>query len=353
MAKQTTDSTVQFNAILQDIHSGRIAPFYLLFGKEHYFIDELCNAIMETALPPGERDFGQVVYYGSEVSANQVVSTARQFPMMVSRQVVIVKEAQMMRKVEDIAVYFEAMMPTTVLVICYKTPNDPAKSSKSIDKRSAFYKQAVKAGVVFESNQIADYKMARWIESYFPTRGLRIAPDGAALLAEYAGVNVQKIVLEVDKLLKNLPQGVTDVTAADIEANVGMSRDYSAFELTKALSAKDTQRCYKIAHFFAQSEKRFPIQMTLATLASHFLKILRFHALAQAKVPRQEILSQLGINPYFAGEYDQALRNYPVRKTMKIISILREYDYRSKSNTRGYATDGDLLIELISKILTA
>ena len=351
MAKQTVDTTAQFNALMSDVKAGNLAPFYLLFGKEHYFIDALCAAIMEKALPPEERDFGQVVYYGADVSANQVVSAARQFPMMVSRQVVVVKEAQMMRKIEDIAVYFEAMMPTTVLVICYKTPNDPTKTSKSIDKRTAFYKQACKAGVVFESNQIADYKMARWIEDYFSTRGLRISPDASSLLAEYVGVDIQKVVLEVDKLLKVMPEGRTEVSAADIEENVGMSRDYTAFELTKALSLKDVQKCYRITAFFAQSEKRFPLPMTMAALSSHFIKLLRFHALLQAGVERSDILSQLGINPYFAREYDIALRNYPMRRTMKIISILREYDYKSKSNARGNASDGELLTELISKIL--
>lgn len=351
MAKQTADTTAQFNVLMSDINAGKLAPFYLLFGKEHYFIDALCNAIMDKALPPEERDFGQVVYYGADVTANQVVSAARQFPMMVSRQVVVLKEAQMMRRLEDISVYFDAMMPTTILVICYKTPNDPAKSSKSIDKRTSFYKQAGKAGVVFESNQIADYKMARWIEGYFSSRGLNISPNASALLAEYVGVDIQKVVLETDKLLKVIPEGTTSISESDIADNVGMSRDYSSFELTKALSVRDVGKCYRIAAFFNGNEKRFPMPMTMAALSSHFIKLLRFHALLQAGVGRGEILSQLGINPYFAGEYDQALKNYPMRKTMKIISILREYDWRSKSNGRGSATDADLMTELISKIL--
>lgn len=350
MAKTTSDTTAQYNALRAEIEAGGIRPFYLLFGKEHYYIDALCSAIMEKALPPEERDFGQTVCFGSDVTAAQVVSAARQYPMMVSRQVVVVKEAQMMSKIEDIGIYFEAMMPTTVLVICYKTPNDPAKSSKNIDKRTSFYKAACKAGVVFESNQVADYKMPQWIEGYFRSRGLDITPDGAALLAEYAGVEIGKIVLEVDKLLKLLPEGTTSVTASDIESNVGMSRDYSVFELTKALSVLDLPKAYRIAHFFGENEKRFPIQMTVAALASHFLKILRYNALAQAGVQRAEILSQLGINPYFGAEYDRAVRNYPLRKSMAAISILKEYDRRSKSNARGNASDGDLLTELISQL---
>lgn len=351
MAKQSIDTTAKFRALREEILAGELKPFYLLFGKEHYYIDELCRLIMEKALPPEERDFGQIVYFGSDVKAAQVVATARQFPMMVSRQLVVVKEAQLMDGLEDIGIYLDAMMPTTILVICFKTNNDPTRKGKSVDKRTSFYKKACSAGVVFESEQLPDYKMARWIEEYFPTRGLKISPDAAALLAEYAGVDIAKIVMETDKLLKVLPPDTPIVTSADIAANVGMSRDYSAFELTKALSLKDIPKCYRIVHFFAESEKRYPLVMIMAALSSHFLRILRYHALQQAGVPRSEILSQLGINPYFGAEYDQAVRNYPLRKTMKVISLLREYDRRSKSNARGSASDGDLLGELISKIL--
>ncbi len=354
MAKQSFDVVQQFNTIKQEILAGDIKLFYLLFGKEHYYIDELCNLLMNNVLPPEERDFGQLVYFGADVTANQVVSAARQFPMMVSKQLVVVKEAQMMRKVEDIGVYFNAIMQSTVLVICYKTPNDPAKmSSKSIDKRTTFYKQAQKAGVVFESTQIPDYKISKWIEEYLPTIGFSIGPQAAALLAEYAGADIQKIVLETDKLIKALPAGNKAITVEDIEQNVGMSRDYTVFELTKALSMKDALKCYKIVHFFAQSDKRYPIQMTMGALSSHFIKILRYHALAQAGVPSSEILSQLGINPYFGGEYVTASRNYPVKKSMKVIAILKEYDYKSKSNLRGNATDGELLQELTAKILNS
>ena len=140
MAKTTTDPVQEYKALRDEILRGDIKPFYLLFGKEHYYIDELCRLLMEQVVPAEERDFGQIVYFGADVTANQVVSTARQFPMMVSRQLVVVKEAQMMKKVEDITVYFEGIMPTTVLVVCYKTNNDPTKSGRNIDKRSTFYK---------------------------------------------------------------------------------------------------------------------------------------------------------------------------------------------------------------------
>ena len=351
MAKTTTDTVQEYKALREEIIGGEIKPFYLLFGKEHYYIDELCRLLMDKVVPPEERDFGQIVYFGADVTANQVVSTARQFPMMVSRQIVVVKEAQMMKKVEDIAVYFEGVMPTTVLVVCYKTNNDPTKSGKNIDKRSAFYKQAKKLGVAFESNPIPDYKVGRWIDSYISELGKRIAPDASALLAESSGTDLQKLTLTIDKLCKLLPEDRNNITVQDIEENVGMSRDYSVFELTKALSMKDAAKAFRIVHFFGEAPKRFPVQLTLAALSSHFIRLLRYHALLQAGQSRSDILAQLGINPYFGGESDAAVRNYPVRKTMRVISLLKDFDQRSKSNTRGEASDGDLLKELTAKIL--
>ena len=335
MAKATTDTVQEYKALREEIERGDIKPFYLLFGKEHYYIDELCRLLMDRVIPPEERDFGQIVYFGADVTANQVVSTARQYPMMIARQLVVVKEAQMMKKVEDIGVYFEGIQPTTVLVVCYKTPNDPTKSGKNIDKRSTFYKQAKKIGVAFESNQIPDYRVARWIDGYLADEGLRIDPDAAALLAESAGSDLQKITLAIDKLRKMLPEDRRRITVKDIEENVGMSRDYSVFELTKALSLKDAGKAFRIAHFFGEAPKRFPIQMTVAALSGHFIRLLRYHALLQSG----------------AGRNDTAIRNYPVKKTMRAIALLREYDRRSKSNTRGEASDGDLLKELIAKIL--
>lgn len=351
MAKVSQDTASEFRVLEKSILAGNIAPVYLLFGKEHYYIDKLCSLLMDKVIPEGERDFGNIVFYGADVNAEQVVSTARQYPMMVSRQLVVVKEAQMMKDLEKTAVYFEGIMPTTVLVICYKTVNDPTKSGKNIDKRSSFYKQAQKYGAVFESNQVPDYKMPRVIEGFVAEHGLSINPEAASLFAEFAGVDLQKIDLELGKLLKILPEGTKTITPDDIERNVGMSREYSVFELTRALSLKDSAKCFRIVRFYASSSKRYPFVVIMSAIAGHFMKLLRFESLLAEGKSRSEVLSMMGINPYFGGEYETAARNYPVKKLIRIISILTEYDLRSKGVAKGSVEDGDLLVELVSKIL--
>lgn len=353
MARSATDTVQQFAAIEADILAGRFSPFYLLFGKEHFYIDRLCSLLMDKALPPEERDFGQLVFYGADADPAQVVSAARQYPMMVSRQIVVVKEAQMMKKIDRLADYYSSVVPTTILVVCYKTPNESG-STKNIDKRTKFYKDASKVGVVFESNPVQEGRIPLWIENYVRSKGMEITPDASMMLTEACGTDLSKIALEVDKLSGLLGDSQKKrLTAETIEQNVGISREYSVFELTKALSAKDVAACYKIAVFFGQSPKRFPIQLVMGALSSHFLKIMRYHAAVADRAPRTEIASAVGINPYFLGEYETAARNYPLKRCMKVIAILREYDYRSKSNARGEADDGELLLELVSRILNS
>ena len=351
MAKQTADIDAQYRALEKEILSGDIKPFYLLFGKEHYYIDKICNLLMENVLAPHERDFAQIVYFGADVTSPQIVSAARQYPMMASRQLVVVKEAQMVKKIEDVGWYFSNVVPSTVLVICYKTPTDNM-STKNVDKRTKFYKDASKVGVVFESNPVPDYKMTGWIENLIKSDGYSIEPEASALLAEYCGTDLNKVVLEFDKLKRSISgTGKKSISSGDVEENVGMSREFSVFELTKALSNKNAPECYKIAAFFGESIKRFPLPIIMGALTNHFLRLLKYHAAVSQGLGSSETASAIGVNPYFLRDYQTAARNYPQKKTMAAISVLKEYDYRSKSNARGNASDAELLIELISRLL--
>lgn len=350
MAKQATETGPLAAKIESDIRKGDIKPFYLLFGKEHYYIDRICNLIMEHALPAEERDFGQMIYYGVDTTPEEIVSHARQFPMMVSRQVIVVKEAQGLKGVEKIDAYFDKLMPTTVLVICYKTPAD--SNAKNIDKRTKFYKRAGEVGVVLECEPVKEWKITGWIEDFVRNEGFTMEEGAADMIAEACGTSLSKIALAVDKLGKALAGGSRHITCKAIEDNVGMSREYSAFELAGALCEKDAAKAYRISNYFGENSKRFPIQMVGAALSSQFLKMLRYHACAAQRMDEATMAATLGLNPFIMRrDYGRYARNYPLKSCMKAVAILKEFDYRSKSNARGEASDGDLLVELVSRLL--
>ena len=333
----------QVRNLLEDVRSGIFKSVYLLMGEEPYYPDLLCNAIIDNCLQDWEKDFNQTICFGADVDAETVVTAARRFPMMAERQLVVVKEAQQMKSLEELAVYCQQPLDSTVLVLLLH--------GASADKRRALYKSVLKTGVVVESNALRDYELPQWIQSYYEGRGLRIHPEAALLLTESAGTDLGKIAVETEKLLKNLPEGVQEISVADVERNVGVSRQYSIFELTKCLSYRESAKALKIAAHIGETP-RFALPMAVAPLHTHFSRILKYHALqAAGRTSPGEAAKILGVNPYFLKEYDAAVRNYPLPRCMQCISLLAEYDYKGKGGDAGEATPGELLVELITKIL--
>ena len=344
MAKGFQDTDSLCRELVKDASQGIFKPVYLLMGDEPYYVDMVCDAILEHCLDESERDFNQTVCYGDDVDADAVITAARRYPMFADRQLVVIKEAQMMKTLEELAIYCQKPLDSTVLVI--------AMHGASADKRKSLYKTVSKMGVVVDSQALRDYEVPRWIPMFYQTKGLRITPDAAALLAEHAGTDLAKIAVETEKMLKNLPEGTVEVNASDIEKNVGISRQFSIFELTKELSLKNAAKALRIATYIGSAAK-FAMPMAVSALYTHFYRILKYEALLMRN-PRpgnDQKAKVLGVNPYFFGEYDTAVRNYPLKKCMAVIALLKEYDYKGKGGDVGEATPAELMVELTAKIL--
>ena len=332
----------QVQSILEDVRRGIFKCVYLLMGEEPYYPELVCNAIIENCLQEWEKDFNETICYGADVTAETVITAARRFPMMAERQLVVVKEAQQMKSLEELAVYCQQPLDSTVLVILMH--------GASADKRRALYKTVLKTGVIVESPALRDYEMPQWIASYYEGRGLRIHPEAAQLLAESSGTDLGKIAVETDKLLKNLPEAVKEVTVEDIEKNVGVSRQFSVFELTKCLSYRQAAQALKISAHIGQTP-RFALPMVVAPLFTHYSRILKYHALMPTRPSPGDAARVLGVNPYFLKEYDAAVRNYSLKQAMAAVSLLAEYDYKGKGGDAGEATPADLFTELVTKLL--
>ena len=347
MARQKEDIAAISRSLIEDARNGVFKPVYILMGDEPYYPDLVCQAIIDNCVDEFGKDFNETVCYGADVTAEQVVTAARRFPMMADRQLVVVKEAQMMKSLEDIAVYCNEPLDSTVLVLLLH--------KATVDKRKALYKGVQKIGVVLESPALRDYEVPGWISSYYRERGLQIEPEAASLLAESVGTELSTIAVETDKLLKNLPEGATSVSVADIEKNVGISRQFSIFELTKELSFRNAPRALKIAAHLGTAAK-FAMPQAVSALYMHFYRILKYGALLQrGGMPSAEdkAAALSGVNPYFYREYDTAVRNYPLPRAMAVMSLLCEYDYLGKGGDGGAATPDQLMVELVAKILNA
>ncbi|MEZ4796148.1 MAG: DNA polymerase III subunit delta [Flavobacteriaceae bacterium] len=327
--------------LVTDIKNGSLKPIYFLMGEEPYYIDKISDFIEDNVLTEEEKGFNQMVLYGRDISVEDIVSNAKRYPMMAERQVVIVKEAQDLSKtIEKLVSYAENPQPTTVLVINYKY--------KKIDKRKALYKSLQKNSVVFESKKLYENQVAEWIRRTLSPKGYTISPKAAQMLVEFLGTDLSKINNELEKL-QLIIKKETQITPELIEENIGISKDYNNFELQKAIGNKDHVKAYKIVNYFAENPKDNPMVVTVSLLFSFFSQLLQLHGLHD-KSPRA-VASSLRVNPYFVNDYLTAARNYPMKKVSSVIATLREFDVKSKGVGANAIPQGDLLKELIVKIL--
>jgi len=326
--------------IVNDIQNGNIKPLYFLMGEEPYYIDKLSDYIEQNVLSEDEKGFNQTVLYGRDVSMEDIIGTAKRYPMMAEKQVVIVKEAQdLSRTIDKLESYAANPMPSTVLVFCYKY--------KTLDKRKKVTKLVEKNGLVFESKKLYENQVGQWITRVLQGKGYGIEPKANAMLVEFLGTDLSKINNELEKLQIILPKGTT-ISPKNIEENIGFSKDFNVFELRKAIGDKNQVKAYQIAHYFAENPKDHPIVMTTGMLFSFFVSILNYHGLKD-KSPKN-VAAALKVNPYFLKDYDIALKNYPMKKVSAIVAALRDIDVKSKGVGANSLSIGDLQKEMLVKI---
>lgn len=324
--------------IIDGIKKGDIKPVYFLTGEEPFYIDGISNYIEEHILTEEEKGFNQIVFYGRDVKIEDIISTAKRYPMMAERQVVIVKEAQdLSRNLEELVPYVENPQPTTVLVLCYKY--------KKLDKRKKLSKEIIKSGVLFESKKLNETQVPDWIRKVLSNKGYTITPKAAQMLVEFLGNDLAKVNNELEKLQLILKPG-EQITPSIVEENIGISKDYNNFELQNAISRRDIKKAFGIIQYFGNSPKNHPLVMTTALIFSFFSKVLKYHALSN----KSHAPKVLGVSPYYIHDFELAARNYPMKKVSGIISSIREMDLKSKGVGAAKISQADLLKELLVNI---
>jgi DNA polymerase-3 subunit delta len=332
---------MDFQKILADLKDKKYSTVYFLEGEEPYYIDLISDYILENVLTESEKSFNQTLLYGKEITIDTILTAARRYPMMAERQVVVVREAQNIRDIDELASYVEKPAPSTLLVLCHKY--------KTIDKRKKLYKAIQKNGVYLESKPLYENQVPNWIIGYLKTQQLGIEPKAVQMITDHVGNNLQRIVNELDKVIFSAIPG-TSITVDDVEKNIGISKEYNAFEFQKALGSKDLYKANRIVNYLIENEKSTPMNMITGILISYFRKILTYHSI-ENKGNQGEVAQKLGVSPFFINDYLTAGRNYPLQKAVLAISLLREYDLRSKGARGGTTENGELLRELTYKIL--
>lgn len=330
-----------YSEIIKSLRAKQYKPVYFLHGAESYFIDAISKYIEDNVLSDGEKSFNQLVFYGKDADAKTLIDAASRYPMMAPYQVILLKEAQEMRTLGNLLPYIQKAVPTTIFVICHK--------HKKLDSRTKFGKAVKANAVVFESKRLYDNQVADWISDYLKGKKFNVKPSAAQLIGEYLGTSLSKVVNELDKLVINLPAGTT-IDEKHVQDNIGISKDYNVFELQRALGSRDVVKANRIINYFVSNPKKNPFVLLVGTLYNYFSKVYMLHFLKQST--DREVFQTLKLrSEYFLKEYKIAARNYNLPRVKKVIHILKDYDLRSKGVDNDSTNEGELMKELVWKIL--
>ena len=334
---------ISYELICKEIAERKFSPVYVLMGEEPFFIDQITDLLVENVLAEEERDFNQSIFYGADTDAVSVINAARRFPMMSEHQLIVVKEAQLMRDIELLSAYVKHPLASTVLVINYKY--------KTLDRRKTLAATVEKNGILFESKKIPDYKMPGFITGLLQQRSLTIDAKASQMLSDFLGNDLNRLGKELDKLVIIMAQtGSKRVTPELVERNIGISKEYNNFELIKALATKDVLKANRIAQYFEKNPKNNPLQMTLAVLFNYFSNLL----IAYYCKDRSEagLIAALGLRSAFQlKDYQMGMKHYSAMKVFLSIGEIRKVDAASKGVDNASASDADLLKELLYKIM--
>lgn len=334
---------ITYEEICRNIRARNFSPIYLLMGEEPFFIDKISGLLIDIVLDESEKAFNQTIFYGSDITAAQVINAAKRFPMMSEYQLVVVREAQLLKDIDLLANYAKNPLMQTILVIDYKY--------KKYDRRKALATAADDKGVLFESKKVPDYKLNAFITSFLKEEDVNIDAKSAQMLSDFLGNDLTRLTKELEKLMILIPENAfRQITPEMIEENIGISKDFNNFELIKALASKDVLKANRIAGYFAKNPKSNPIQMTLPVLFNYFSNLLICYY-SKDKSERG-LMEALGLRLGFqVQDYLIGLKNYSAMKAFSTIGEIRNTDARSKGVGNASATDADLLKELLYKIL--
>jgi DNA polymerase-3 subunit delta len=334
-------STLTHEQIIRDIKSNKLSPVYFLMGEEPYYIDLISDVLQYQLLDESQREFDLTVMYGKDTDITTVINTAKRFPMMSTYQVVILKEAQLIKEIDKLQFYLNHPSSSTVLVICYKYG--------TVDGRKKWVTDLRKIGVVYESSKLRDYEMPAWITRYAKVKNLQLDEKAVIMLTDFLGTDLSKVANEIDKLCITLPPGSNRITPELIEKNIGISKDFNVFELQDALINGNVVKANQIVRYFAENKRANPIQMVLAQLFNFFSNLMLFHYLPQKTA--DAAAAEFKIHPFIAKNFVKAAQRFNAWKTIYILGYIRETDARSKGVNSANVDDNNLYKELIFKIL--
>tara|TARA_Y100000589_G_C27194563_1_gene646197 strand:- start:4019 stop:5017 length:999 start_codon:yes stop_codon:yes gene_type:complete len=332
---------MSIHQLLESIKKQNISSNYLLFGDEHFFIDEIDTCFLKYTIPDEEQMFNQKIFYGKDTDVFSLMNILKSYPIIGSKQLILLREAQELENIQELEKYFLKPVKSSIFIICFKN-----NFKKKIDRRKKWVKLIDKCGSLYEFKKMYENQIGLWISNYLNSFNLEIEKKAEALLVDSLGNNLSKISNAIKKLTEIINS--SKITLSDVQNHIGIHREYNNFELQSALAKKNNKKVIAIVEYFLSNTTNFRPQPLIGLVFSFFSKLLIMHSLYGK--PDKFISGSLKIHPFFLKEYKIALNNYSFDKCVLVIAELKSADLKFKGIVGSAKPDfiKDLLLKIIS-----
>lgn len=339
-----------YNQIIKNLSEDKFSKIYLLMGEETFFIKKICQFFENNFIEDQNKSFNQEIFYGRDISIENIISSCKSFPMMSDKKLVIIKEAQELdifkrnndKKNELLINYLSNVNPSTTLIFCL--------NNKTLDKRGKLFKSFNESSCILDSsskdNKIYDNQLPKWIESEVNKKKYSISNDALLILTENIGNDLEKIDNALNKIYSNIES--KNISKDDILNLVGINREYNLFEFQDSLIDRNSLKCGKIMNYFTSNEKKFPIQQLIIYMYGFYSKLLVVKSKNLSNP--DTISSEISVHPYVARSYARAMQNYSLNELFMIISFIKELDLVSKGLKQLKADNKALMGQIIYKL---
>jgi DNA polymerase-3 subunit delta len=224
---------VDYAGFIKAAEQRRLAPVTVLHGEEPYLLDDAVARVTRALFPDrADLSLAREILDARVAGADGIVYSALLLPWLGDRRLVVARgvEALPAKSAEALVAYAKAPNPSTTLVLVAEAPLEAAH----------WLLRAVPAGAVVAAPAPSGRALVGWLRAHAQTIGYELHDDAAALLVELSGDDLAQLVGEVEKAALAGGPDNRRVTVAEIRAVVGEHRLRHVFDLTRALSARDT-----------------------------------------------------------------------------------------------------------------
>ena len=333
---------MNYTTIINNIKNKKIEPLYFIGGEELFLINKICKEFETSILSEEEKDFNMHILYGKEVKYQDIINVSKQFPVNSKYSVVIIKEAEKIKNLDEIKSYLESLNRRCVLVFSY---------NKKINERSdKNWKLFSKYGIAVNCKKIYDNKVPEWIKEYIKSINYEINYKSCLMISESLGNDLSKISNEIQKLIISIGER-KKIEENDIQNYIGINKDYNVYELINAIGLKDAYKTYLISEYLYEKDSRNMLYAN-SSLHDFFTKVLLFQNLKRKKKYSENlIVSKLNLpHAFFLKQYSTAAINYNSKKIINILETIFEYERIIKGLSTTKNTKS-LVKEVMYKIL--